>query len=109
MKKEKWLKIIDRITEGLFLFIVAVVPVYFAWFKETYSTFYLNKTVVFEIVLFFIISLFLVKLLLGGLVNVYKDKRVFWLLGLMVLTWLVSTAWSVYPGFSFWEIGRAHV
>ncbi len=75
--------------------LVFFIPIYFAWFQENYSVFDLNKSAVLHILLNIIIVLWLISTVVTRRVS-WGGNRVLGLLGTtVVVTFLVSTIFSI--------------
>jgi len=107
MNKGKVIKICDYITEISLLAIIFFTPIYFAFAQETFNIFELNKLVVMRALLMIILVAFV------GKVFIFKEAKLsrgnlaslaplFFLIGLLGISFFVSTFFSIHPQLSLW-------
>jgi len=102
MAKQRIIKICDYLIEIGILAIIFLVPVYFAFIYRDYSVFSLDKTVVFRILVEFLVILSLVKLTISKAVLIYIRKKHLLLVFLFFLAFAISAIFSINPHTSFW-------
>ncbi len=102
MLREKIIIICDRVIEYGILAIVFSVPIYFAYFQENFNIFDLNKLVVFRIIVTLILVVYVSKIFLLGKINFQGKNGIFFLTGLLLLSFLISSYGSIHPLLSWW-------
>ncbi len=100
--KDKIVKICDQLINYGILAIVFSVPIYFAYFQENYNIFELNKLVVFRIIVTLILVVYVSKIFLLGKINFRGKSGIFFITGLLLLSFLISSYASIHPLLSFW-------
>jgi O-antigen ligase len=102
IKKEKIITWCERTIDWLFLVIIFLTPIYFAYFAENFSVFELNKLLIVRSGTALILSLFLIKTCLGAKVF-YYNKKVWWLsLAILSVYVLGGVVFSLRPNLSLW-------
>lgn len=100
MNLKKIAKIINYSIEYLFLLIVFLTPIIFAFFQGNFNVFELNKLLWFRLAVSLIVVLFLIKIVLARKITVYKNNKIFILWGLLFLVFLSGVIFSLHPQLS---------
>ncbi|KKR21081.1 MAG: hypothetical protein UT48_C0014G0015 [Parcubacteria group bacterium GW2011_GWE2_39_37] len=99
MLKEKAIKIINNLTEIIILGTIFLIPLFFNIY--TYSTFEIDKIVLFRILVELAFGFFLIKTFLVGEIFI-KKSSLFFVLSLIFLTQIISFLFSEHRAVAFW-------
>ena len=102
MYKEKILKICDLVIESSILAIVFFIPIIFDYSLLSYNIFDLYKAIIFRIILIFILLAFTAKVFITGQLIYRGSAKIFLLAAFLLLSFFVSSYFSLYPNQSFW-------
>jgi len=102
MPKEKIIKVCNNIINYGILAIIFLVPIYFAFFQENYNIFDLNKLVVFRIIITLILLAYISKIFILGKINYQGRNGIFFITGLLLLSFIISSIFSIHPLLSWW-------
>lgn len=102
MTKEGIIGWCNKIIDWLFLGVVFLTPVYFAYFAENVNVFELNKLLIVRLGVSLVLFLTLLKISLGAELSYYRS-RFLWLisLGILLVYVVAGVVWSVNPSLSF--------
>lgn len=102
MNKVRVVKFLDQGINWLFLGIIFLVPVYFAYWQETFNVFDINKVTVARIGISLILFLWLVKAVLEEKIFYYRRSLLI-LTGLILLVYVFNgVIFSIKPQLSLW-------
>ncbi len=102
MSKIKIIKFLDQSIGWLFLTIIFVVPIYFAYWQETFNVFDINKGLVARVGISLILFLWLVKAVLEEKILGYHRALLIFL-GLILLIYVANgVIFSIKPQLSLW-------
>jgi putative inorganic carbon (HCO3(-)) transporter len=102
MDKNRIINILDQGINWLFLSIIFIVPVYFAYWQETYNVFDINKVTVARIGISLILFLWLAKAALEAKIFYYRRGLLVGA-GLILLVYVFNgVIFSIKPQLSFW-------
>ncbi|MFA5360276.1 MAG: O-antigen ligase family protein [Patescibacteria group bacterium] len=102
MLKNKVLKICDFFIEYGILAIVFFIPIIFDYSLSTYNCFDLYKAVIFRVILIFILLAFTAKIFITDQLIYRGSAKIFLLAVFLLLSFFVSSYFSLYPNQSFW-------
>lgn len=100
--QDKALKFCSIAIQCLFLAIIIIVPSYFAFFHELYSTTVLGKVVIFRILVILAGLLYLVKIFLQGKFAYRFNRYFFGAVIFLAISLAISSIFSANPMFSWW-------
>lgn len=99
--KDKLLKLNNYLLETIVLLIFALIPVYFAFIYNDFSTFSLDKAIAFQILTEIALFLFIIKTIIEKKIRI-ANKQFLFLLILYFLILFLKTVWSDNFENSFW-------
>lgn len=102
MAKEKVVKICGYFIEFGILAIIFFIPVIFDFSMSSYNFFDLYKAVFFRIILVLMLLSFTVKVFINNGLNYRGNAKIFILAGLILISFFVSSFFSLHPAQSFW-------
>jgi len=102
MLKDKVLKICDLLIEYGILAIVFFIPIIFDYSLTSYNCFDLYKSIIFRVILTFILIAFTVKIFINNKLIYRGSAKIFLLIGLMLISFFVSSFFSLDSNQSFW-------
>ncbi len=102
MLKDKVIKICNLFIEYGILAIVFFIPIIFDYSLSTYNCFDLYKAVIFRVTLIFILLAFTAKIFITGRLIYRGSAKIFLLVGFLLLSFFISSYFSLYPNQSFW-------
>jgi O-antigen ligase len=101
-KPEKNIKFCQAAIDWLLLFLVFWLPLFFSFFHELNNVFSLNKVEYLRFFVSLISLLFLAKIFLAGSLKKRLNGRLFALLAMLIVSWLVSAVFAAIPTIAFW-------
>ena len=102
MTKEKIIAWCDRFINWLFVGIIFLTPIYFAYFAENYNVFELNKLLIVRGGVSLILFLWLIKTALAGKI-VYYNKRLWFAAAAVLAVYIFpGVVFSAKPTLSWW-------
>ena len=102
MLKDKVLKICDLLIEYGILAIVFFIPIIFDYSLSSYNCFDLYKSIIFRIILTFILIAFTAKIFINNKLIYRGSTKIFLLVGLILVSFFTSSFFSLDPSQSFW-------
>ncbi|WKZ24976.1 MAG: O-antigen ligase family protein [Patescibacteria group bacterium] len=102
MKKEVLIKISSLVVDWGLRLSVFLVPIYFAWFKENYGVFDLNKVFLLGFLSVFILSAWFLNLSLTRSWSRVRQTRVFLPFSLVILSWGLATLVAINSEMALW-------
>lgn len=102
MLKEKIIKICDHIIEIGILAIIFFIPIIFDVTLSSYNFFDLYKVVVFRVILVFVLLAYTAKVFVNNKLSYKGSNKIFWLAGFLLLSFFISSFFSLQPKQSFW-------
>jgi len=102
MFRKRIIKICDLFIEGGLLAIIFFIPIIFDYSMSSYNAFDLYREVIFRIILVLILLNFTAKIFITGKFSYRGSPKIFLLVGLMLISFFVSSAFSLNPTQSFW-------
>jgi len=102
MTKEKIISYCEKTINWLFIAVVFLTPIYFAYFAENYNIFELNKLLIVRVGVSLILFLFLIKTSLGAKVFIIDKKLIGLSLAVLFVCLFFGAIFSSKPNLSFW-------
>jgi putative inorganic carbon (HCO3(-)) transporter len=102
MLKDKIIRICDLFIEYGILAIVFFIPIIFDYSLTSYNYFDLYKAVIFRVILIFILIAFTAKIFINDKLAYRGSFKIFLLVGLMLVSFFVSSFFSLDQNKSFW-------
>ncbi|MDP2736968.1 MAG: tetratricopeptide repeat protein [bacterium] len=102
MFKERIIKICDLFIEYGLLATIFFIPIIFDYSMTSYNFFDLYKVVIFRVILVLILLSFTAKIFINGRLNYRGNPKIFLLVGFLLVSFFVSSAFSLNPAQSFW-------
>jgi len=90
-------KILLSCINWILLSTIFLVPLYFAWFKENYTVFDLNKSSLLSFGIVLILIIWLIIGALNGRLYLVKAKKLYFLLAAFFISVIISTIFSLQP------------